>query len=191
MANNVFQPIEGENIILQSRVGKKILSMYLLLQVLCGLVGSGILLPGAIWYAKIDKAYLLIIFGAVVYLTILLLYGHYYSTKHRLYVFTDKRIVIIKGGKVKRAQRTLILSSIQGVEKRNNALYNLFGLATIDFYALAVASNVTKMKLISFSSTDFKFQWVDKQDAEAVYEYMQTYLVNGTFPISEAKKEQK
>ena len=186
---NTFIPVENENVLLQAKVGKKIFHVYLLIQILCTFLGTILLATGIMaWLKDIDKAWLIIVFCAVFYLLIFVLIGHYFSTKNRIYVLTDKRIVIIRGGKMKRVNRSLSLKSIQGVEKSNNFLYNLYGLATIDFYALAVANNTTKIKFFSFSSTNFKFQWVDRTDADAVYAYIQSYLVSGTFPSEEEVK---
>jgi|GEM_PF-2673534 len=186
MAKNIFIPLDKECVLLEAKVGKRIFHLYLLFEIICLALGTVLLATGIMaWMKNIDKAWLIIVFCAVFYIAIFLLLGHYFSTKNRRYVLTDKRIVIIKGGKIKRVSRSLSLKSIQGVEKSNNFLYNWYGLATIDFYALAVASNTTKIKFFSFSSTNFKFQWVDKENADTVYSYMQNYLVNGTFPTQE------
>ncbi len=180
---NTFIPLSSESVLLQAKVGKKIFHIYLLFQILCIILGTILLATGIMaWMKNIDKAWLIIVFCAMFYVLIFILLGHYFSTKNRVYVLTNKRIVIIKGGKLKRVNRSLSLKSIQGVEKSNNFLYNLYGLATIDFYALAVASNTTKIKFFSFSSTNFKFQWVDKEDADAVYAHIQSFLIDGTFP---------
>lgn len=182
MAKKRFTPIKNETVLVEARVGKKILGIYCILFSLLFIFGGGLLSGGILGYVKgMPKMISTIIIGIALILLILPVAGHYISTKNRRYVLTDKRIVIIKGGKMKRSNRSLSLKSIQGVEKNNNMIYNWFGLATIDFYALAVASNTTKMKIFSFSSTNFKFQWVDKKDADAVYAYMQNYLVNGNF----------
>lgn len=178
---NTFEPLQNEKVLHEAKVGKHIFHFYFFLQIVCGLIGSGIFVPGAIWYNTIPggKSYTLLIVGGFFYLAALFLFFHYRSTRNRRYVLTNKRIVLLKGGKMKHVDRSLVLKSIQGVEKCNNFLYDRYGLATIDFYALAVASNKTKVKIFSFSSTDFKFQWVDKQDAEIVYKLTQEYLVNG------------
>ena len=183
MAKQKFTPLENETVLVEAKVGKRIVGIYILLFILCGIFGTAFLVPGIFAYLKqIPKAITIIIFALLFYAAIPLLAGHYVSTKNRRYILTDKRIAILKGGKIKRSNRTLALKSIQGVEKNNNFVYNWFGIATIDFYALAVANNTTKIKILSFSSTNFKFQWVDKNDADEFYGLMQNYLVNGEFP---------
>ena len=180
MTKSTFKILENEEIWIEAKVGKKIFHFYVFLQMVAGIFATGILLPGIIWFSKIEKGFILFFLAALLYAVVIFLVGHYHSTKKRRYVLTNKRVVIIKGGKFKRISRSLSLKSIQGLQKCNNFLYDRYGLATIDFYALAVGSNMTKFKLISFSSTDFKFQWVDKNDADKVYDIMQSYLVNNT-----------
>ena len=182
MTKRRFTPIKNETVLVEAKVGKKILGIYCILFSILFIFGGGLFASGILGYLHgMPKMLSTIIIGVVLLLLILPVAGHYVSTKNRRYVLTDKRIIILTGGKIKRSNRSLSLKSIQGVEKNNNMVYNWFGLATIDFYALAVASNTTKIKIFSFSSTNFKFQWVDKKDADEVYAYMQNYLVNGNF----------
>ena len=186
MSKSRFTPIKNENVLIEAKVGKRILGIYIVIFILIAVVAAGLLFGGAFAYINgISKATSILITGAALSLLIIPVAGHYVSTKNRRYVLTDKRIVILKGGKIKRSNRSLSLKSIQGVEKNNNFLYNWFGLATVDFYALSVASNTTKIKIFSFSATNFKFQWVDKRDADDVYAYMQAYVVNGDFSAVE------
>jgi len=178
-----YSLIENESVLIEAKVGIRIFSVYCFFFVLCALLGSLFLFLGIAARAHgITKSVLIIVVAAIFYATIPILGGRYVSIKNRRYILTDKRIIITKGGRLKREIRTLSLKSIQGIAKYNNFLYNSFGLATIDFYALAVASNITKIRLFSFSSTDFKFQWIDKSDADIVYDYIQNHLLIGDFP---------
>ncbi len=186
MAKNTFIPLENEHVLLEAKVGKKIFHVFLLFELCCLIIGAVLVATGTMAVLNsIDKSWLILVFAGILFVVIFLLVGVYLSSQNRRYVLTDKRIVILKGGKIKHTNRSLSLKSIQGVEKIDNFIYNLYGLATIDFYALAVASNTTKIKFLSFSSTNFKFQWVDKEDAIVAYGFMQNYLVNGAFPSKE------
>ena len=181
MTKHKFTPLGNEKVLVEAKVGKRILGVYCLIFFFLAFNGIVLLLGGILAYLKnVSNASSIIIAGIACIIAIFLAAGHYVSTKNRRYVLTDKRIVILRGGKIKRSNRSLSLQSVHGVEKDNNLIYNWFGLATIDFYAMA-ASNTTKFKLLSFSSTNFKFQWVDKNDADAVYALMQNYIVNGDF----------
>ena len=182
MTKRRFTPLDNEIVLVEAKVGKRILGVYCLIFFFLAFNGIGLLIGGTLAYLKnVSNASSIIIVGIACFIAIFLAAGHYVSTKNRRYVLTDKRIVILRGGKIKRSNRSLSLQSVHGVEKDNNLIYNWFGLATIDFYAMAAASNTTKFKLLSFSSTNFKFQWVDKNDADAVYALMQNYIVNGDF----------
>ena len=181
MTKNQFTPLEKETVLWEAKVGKRIAGIYVVIGILLGFDGIGSLLGGIFAYEEVPNAWWLIVTGIALIIVVLLLIGHYISTKNRRYILTDKRIVIMRGGKIKRSNRSLALKSIHGAEKNNNFLYDLFGIATVDFYAMAAASTTTKLKIFSFSSTDFKFQWVDRSDADRVYALMQTYLVEGDF----------
>ena len=182
MIKNAFTPLKNETVLIEAKVGKRIIGLYCLLFAVIALLGGNTLVGGIIAYVnKVDNAKAAIITGLSVLSLIIPAVFHYISARNRRYVLTDKRIVILKGGAIKHSCRSLSLKSLQGVRKDNNLVYNWFGLATIDFYAMAVASNTTKISLFSFSSTNFKFQWVDTHDADKVYELMQDYLSNGDF----------
>lgn len=186
MAKNIFIPKKNETVLVEARVGKRIIGVYCVFAVLLAVVGGGLLAGGILAHLHgIPQMISVIVIGAVCIAASPLPFGHYVSTQNRRYVLTNKRIVILKGGKIRHNDRSLSLKSIQGVERNDNLFYERFGLSTIDFYALAVASNTTKIKIFSFSSTNFKFQWVDKHDAARVYDLMQEYLVQGEFPTEE------
>lgn len=186
MANTIFTPLKDEKVLIEAKVGKRIFGMYLLVIILFALVGLAFLavgIGGKLSGAEhADRA---TFWGIGILAAILPIVAHYISTRRRRYILTDKRIVIQRGGRIKRSFRSLSLASVHGAEKDYNFVYNWFGLATIDFFTMAASSKTTKLKILSFSSTSFKFQWVDKRDADKVYELMQYFVVNGAFPAEE------
>ena len=181
MERHNFTPLENETVVYEAKVGKRIFGVYCLLFAILLFIGSVLIIAGVVAWKK-GMGSKVIFWGIGVIALCLPFFLHYRSVRKRRYILTDKRIVILRGGIIKKSYRTLSLVSIHGVEKNENFIYNWFGLATIDFYAMAAGSNSTKLKLLSFSSTHFKFQWVDKGDAEKVYNLMQYFVVNGTFP---------
>ena len=184
MARHNFTPLDNEKVIYEAKVGKRIFGVYCLLFAILLFVGGVLIIAGVVAWKK-GMGNKVIFWGIGVIALCLPFLCHYISVRNRRYILTDKRIVILRGGIIKKSYRTLALVSVHGAQKDETFIYNWFGLATIDFYAMAAGSNMTKLKLLSFSSTSFKFQWVDKKDAEKVYELMQYFAVNGTFPCDE------
>ena len=186
MTNNAFMPLKGEKVLIEAKVGKRIFGMYLLVMILFALVGLSFLAAGIGGkLSGVEHAERATFWGVGILAAILPILAHYLATRKRRYILTDKRIVIQRGGRIKKSFRSLSLESVHGVEKDYNFLYNRFGLATIDFFTMAAGSKTTKIKILSFSSTSFKFQWVDKRDADQVYELMQYFVVNGAFLAEE------
>ena len=192
MNQNRFTPSANETVIFQAKSGKNVFWIYFLFFVLLLLAGSGTLANGIA--AKTENAaesQRLIFWGSFVLALILPLALHYLSTRKRLFILTDKRIVILRNGLFKKSSRSLSLTSIHGVESTSNFLYDRIGLATIGFYSIAGGSNTTNFRLLSFSSISFKFQWLNKNDSERVHFLMQNYLTNNGFPPQSDNKDEE
>ena len=85
------------------------------------------------------------------------------------FVLTNRRVIVLKGGKFL-TRKFLSLTAIGGAEINQGFLYRAFGLATIDFFSPSSQPKVkTILIILSFSSTSFKFIYLTRKDAEAIY----------------------
>ena len=85
------------------------------------------------------------------------------------FVLTNRRVIVLKGGKFL-TRKFLSLTAIGGAEINQGLLYRAFGLATIDFFSPSSQPKVkTILIILSFSSTSFKFIYLTRKDAEAIY----------------------
>ncbi len=85
------------------------------------------------------------------------------------FVLTNRRVIVLEGGKFL-TRKFLSLTAIGGAEINQGLLYRAFGLATIDFFSPSSQPKVkTILIILSFSSTSFKFIYLTRKDAEAIY----------------------
>lgn len=87
------------------------------------------------------------------------------------FVLTNHRVIVLKGRKF-RTRKFLNLDEIGGAEIDQGFLYQVFGLATIDFFSPSSQPKTKTILIISFSSTSFKFIYLARKDGEQIYELL-------------------
>ncbi len=162
---------ENEAILYQARVGKRVGLLYNMVSAICYFFAVSCLVTGiATWILLGGTAPIsLLIIAAVfaVFGTVALFLRR--TMLRREYILTDRRLVIRKGGALSKSTRFLYLEDVKGIDLSNNFLIDLFGVCSMDFFSPSISAASRKFLIFSFSTTPFKFQFINKQDGEAIY----------------------
>ena len=193
-----FSLLKDEEIVYRAYVGKKIIAVYVLFFLILTIVFVTTLTGAFFSFVKagLQETHLvereivkddlvqksrtpvaIIIISAVYVFLSIVLYFSLKSTLGREYVLTNQRIFIAKGGKLLRYKRYLMIGDITGIEKSSNLITNVLSIASIDFYSHSLSENKkTFLKVISLSSTQFRFQWIYESDADQIFEKIQCLI---------------
>ncbi len=182
---------ENETVLYQARVGRRIGVLYVLAAALCFLLGAGSLLFAILALAKGENAVSAFASAAVLAAVGAAVLVMRRTMLRREYILTDRRLILRKGGSLVKSTRFLCLDDVMGVDLSNNFLIDLFGVCSVDFFSPAISSASKKFLIFSISTTPFKFQYVNKQDGEAIFQIVSALRADrsGSVPASATASE--
>jgi len=166
--------VDGEEILYKANVSRKIIPVYTVISIFIFLAGIAFISTGIMAIKNnIQNSIVLPIIGGILAVIPVFIMFSCRSTLNRIYVLTNKKIIVETGGKAIKARRVFSFKNIKGVSLYNNLIFSMVDICSIDFYAAGLQQDKSSIKLFSWWGSKFKFKFITREDGENIYKIIQ------------------